>query len=133
MNISDVLSQCEDFVRTGQIDRARALLREINSAKIVDAWRFPLANMCRRTGLDSLGIKFLTPPRMDDREKWIQNSTPQEVAEYAVLIQRIGSVNLALKVLNRLDPAVFPDALLYRAFCHFNRWEYAEAVPELER
>jgi tetratricopeptide (TPR) repeat protein len=25
-----------------------------------------------------------------------------------------------------------PEALLYRAFCHFNLWQYAEAVPLLE-
>lgn len=128
-----LLEKCEEIIRAGQIDKARGLLNAINVAQVKDLFRQPLALMCRRVGLYNLGIRILTPPLLDDRDKWIVQAPAAEVAEYAILLQRIGLVNQALGILNRVDSSLLPDTLLYRALCHFNRWEYDEAVPVLEK
>ncbi len=133
VNFKVLIAACEAHIRMGNTEGAAVLLREISSAKVPNDVRFPLANLCRRTGLVSLGLKILTPPHMPDRDEWLRSVSAAEVAEYALLLQRIGSVNEAIRILDGVNTETFPDALLYRAYCHFNRWEYAEAIPLLEK
>jgi hypothetical protein len=133
VNFKDLIRECEADIRAGMADQAALRLRELPTAKIPDDLRFTFANLCRRTGLVSIGLKVLTPPHLRDRAEWLLSVGPAEKAEYALLLQRIGSVNEAMRILDRVDAAAFPDALLYRAYCHFNRWEYAEAIPLLEK
>jgi tetratricopeptide (TPR) repeat protein len=132
-NFRELHANCDSLIRAGDIERVQIILREINSADVPKEWRFPIANLCRRTGLVTLGLKILTPQNMMDRDEWLRQVSPAEVAEYALLLQRNGSVNEALKILDGVSADQFPDALLYRAYCHFNRWEYAEAIPALQK
>lgn len=133
VNFKSLIQECESDIRAGNTEAAALRLREMPLQKIPNDLRFPLANLCRRTGLVSTGLKVLTPPHMPDRSEWLNTVSAAEVAEYALLLQRIGSVNEAMRILDRVDAAKFPDALLYRAYCRFNRWEYAEAIPLLEK
>jgi hypothetical protein len=59
--------------------------------------------------------------------------TGAELAEYAVLLLRIGAVREALKVLDKVDADQTPESLIYRAFCNFNIWEHEKAIPSLSK
>jgi tetratricopeptide (TPR) repeat protein len=128
-----VLQDCESDVRSGRADLAAKRLRQLNPKNVPPESHHRVASLCRRIGLVSLGMKFLTPKTLNDRAIWLREASPQEIAEYAVLLQRIGSVNEAMTILETLDGESQPEALLYRTYCHVNRWEYSESIPLLER
>jgi hypothetical protein len=135
VTISDALiSRCEAWIRAGNIQLAVKALLEINAAQVPRRYRLPLANLCRRTGLVNLGLKLLTPvvrPRGFERRA-LDRATHEERAEFAVLLQRMGSVQEALQILASIPRATVPEASLYASFCHFNLWQYREAIPHLE-
>lgn len=124
-NWGELLQLCENDIRRGRADRIRQHLAGLNLREIPRKFRLPLANLCRRSSLLVLGLKILTPIVRGERD-----ASAEEKAEYAVLLQRSGSVREALTLLGELRGR--PEILLFTAFCHFNLWDYAEAVPVLE-
>ena len=123
--------QCEAHLRGGQDNRVIKPLGKLNTAQIPRVWRCRLANIARRAGLISLGLRILTPAVRSQESETVLPSD-DELAEYAILLQRCGAVSEAMSILASIDPRKAPIANLHRAFCHFNRWEYAEAMPFLE-
>lgn len=122
-----LLRECEIDIREGRANRAQEKLKSVGMAAVPKAARLPLANLCRRAGLFSQGLKALVRTiRSEDARP-----TAAELAEYAVLLQRSGAPEEALQILEGLDPRSVPEALLYRAFCLFNLWDYESAVAPL--
>jgi hypothetical protein len=117
---------CEEWTRSGESRRVNHVLAAIPNRDIPHRWRLPFANIARRGGLILLGLRLLAPSLKNE-------PTPEELAEYGVLLQKNGSVREALNALEKIDGDKIPDALLYRAFCLFTRWDYALARPLLER
>lgn len=117
---------CEEWTRSGESRRVNHVLSTIPNRDIPHRWRLPFANIARRGGLILLGLRLLAPSLKND-------PTPEELAEYGVLLQKNGSVREALNALEKIDGDKIPDSLLYRAFCLFTRWDYASARPLLER
>lgn len=128
--IRDQLQRCEEAVRAGRIPVAAAILSALSAKDIPRPLLAQAANLCRRTGKIALGLRWLAPV--------VRPKTPAapardaEIAEYAVLLQRTGGVGEALRLLESLGDRGPAETRLYRAFCHFARWDYARAVPELE-
>lgn len=94
--------------------------------------RLPLAALCRRAGLIRLGLKLLSPLIGTGSRGVIGKAAPKELAEYAALLERKGAVKEALYILSEVDVRRAPEALLYRAFCHFALWEPGAAAACLE-
>lgn len=117
---------CEEWTRTGESRRVHHALSEIPNKEIPPKWRLPLANIARRGGLVLLGLRLLAPALKAEPSN-------EELAEYGVLLQKNGSVREALNTLEKIDTTEIPEALLYRSFCLFTRWEYAAARPLLEK
>lgn len=120
-----ILSSLEAGVREGRAAPVKRELLVLNSARVPRELRLPFASLGRRVGLNNFGLRLLTPLVRDS------HPTPDELAEYAVLLQRTGSLDEAFKILRSLDLSRVPVARLYLAFCHFNRWEYYESLPLL--
>jgi hypothetical protein len=132
-SFADLIKDCDLAMRSGHFGLAREKLEGLRPAKVPRAMRSPLAQLCRRAGLLKLGLRLLTP--VAHSALGASQAAPSEIelAEYAVLLQRAGVVHEALATLARLEPARLPEVSLYRAYCHFNLWEYEKALPELER
>ena len=128
----ELLHLCEQDIRAGRAQEAARRLSRVNTAKIPRHLRLPLAQLCRRANLISLGAKVLTPVIQASRESRHHDVSPQEFAEYASLLQRIGAVQEALSTLKAVDASKTPDAHLFTAFCHFQLWDYEKALPSLE-
>jgi tetratricopeptide (TPR) repeat protein len=128
-----LIQDCDVEIRAGRAISVSRWLNELNTARIPREYRLPLAKICRRAGLYSLGMRLLSSlihskmPRISQ-----QPATPEELAEYAVLLIRIGAVSEGMKKLNRLEMSATPEALLYRAFGHFGQWEYQDAIADLQ-
>lgn len=128
-----LLAQCDKDIRAGRIGKAAKLLHQLNTSQVGREWKLPLAKMCRRSGQIGVGLRLLTPLVLSQAHKLLSTATDEEMAEYAVLLQRHGSVGEALRLLERIPAEKVPESLLFRAFCHFNSWRYQAAIPLLER
>jgi tetratricopeptide (TPR) repeat protein len=133
VDYKELLQTCEGLLRAGKVGKAAHLVSDLNLSQMPREWRLPLAKICRRAGHTSLGLKLLTPLILSPLKKLNTTPTPYEITEYAVLMQRNGSVDEALRLLGKVDANLVPDADLYRAFCLFNRWDYLGAIPRLEK
>ncbi|MES2964160.1 MAG: hypothetical protein V4760_09745 [Bdellovibrionota bacterium] len=129
-----LVEDCDSLIKAGRVAEASKRLLGLNSARVPREWRLPLANLCRRSGLISTGMKLLFQVVYPERSRVHEEpASSGELAEYGVLLHRFGSLRESVEILRRADPAVAPETLLFQAFCHFNRWEYAASVPMLEQ
>jgi tetratricopeptide (TPR) repeat protein len=128
-----LIQACESDIRLGRSQDAARRLNSVNPYKVPRDWRLPVANLCRRTGQIASGLKLLLPIVYAEFNRKAEPPSARELAEYAVLLLRSGSVAEALRTLERVDVKQVPEAYLYRAFAHFARWDYPEAVPNLEK
>lgn len=130
-DILNLLDRCESLIRSGQLSTAATLLSAISANELPRALRFKAANLCRRTGKVPLGLRILTPV-IHPKTKASDPASPNEIAEYAVLLQRAGGVREALQRLQALGDRGPQETGLYRAYCHFSQWNYNLAIPELD-
>jgi hypothetical protein len=127
-----LISECDADIRAGRSAQAAKRLQQLNSVRVPREFRLPLANICRRAGLLNLGMRLLTPIVHPERAKAGVQATSAEMAEYGVLLHRLGATREALQTLDKADPRQVPDALLFRSFCHFSEWEFSGATKALE-
>jgi hypothetical protein len=123
---AEIFTACEDMIRQGRINLAREALERLNSARIPNELRLKFANLCRRIGLNAQGLKIIAG-RLE------HSPSEAERAEYATLLQRIGCIDQSWRILQSISAEKLPVVNLYLAFNLFNRWEYAGAVPFLEK
>jgi hypothetical protein len=123
---------CERWLREGHGKQVARALSQLTLSKVPRSERLALTNLARRAGVPTLGLKLLTPGTRDEKG-FLTDVSDTERAEYGILLQGIGSTTEALAILRAIDPAQVAEASLFLAFCHFSRWEYAEALPQLER
>lgn len=131
-NYEALIQACESDIRLGRAQYAVRRLNTVNAYKVPRQWRLPIANLCRRTGQVALGLKLLSPAVYAEYNRKADPPSARELAEYSVLLLRSGSVAEALRTLDRVDHRQVPEAFLYRAFAHFARWDYPDAIPNLE-
>ena len=129
-DFKELIASCENEIRAGQSQKVAGLLTGLERSEVPLAFRLPLANLCRRVGLIGQGLKYLAPIIQADRDG-ASAASHGELAEYAALLQREGALHEALLLLARVDTREVPDASLFKAFCHFARWEYSAAIPYL--
>src|SRR3954471_14229944 len=100
-DFSKLVNECEALIRSGQDHKVSRELAKLNTAKVARKWRLPIANIARRTSQITIGLRLLTPVvRSENNEN---KPTPEELCEYAILLQRAGSVNEALSILENLS------------------------------
>lgn len=121
--VTELVQRADALLRGGHASGVPYLLRGVNFAKLAREERLPLAQICRRAGLFTLGLRALTPVLAD------RDARDLEKAEYAALLMKIGSIEEAI---GRLGDVRDPRGRLYLGFCHLNRWDFAAAVPTLE-
>jgi hypothetical protein len=119
--------------RSGQVRKEiEALIRERRKKPIVRDDLAQVAAIARRCGAFELSIRLLHPIIRPAARKMIR-ATDMERLEYGAALVQIGADREGRELLSQLDGALVPQALLFSAFAHFQRWEYAESLPLLER
>lgn len=124
LDVASLIQSSEVAIREGRGPQVRLALGKLNFAQVEGKLRLPLANLCRRVGLISAALRLLTPQVR-------QGASAKELAEYAVLLQKIGSLSESLQTLEKIDAEKAPEVLLYTAFYYFSRWEHIKAIPML--
>jgi len=130
MDYRGLIQQADQYIREGQAQKTADLFAPLSYREIPRRWRLPLADIARRSGLISAGLKILSPAIVTKIAA--DQPTDAEKCGYAALLQKNGSVKEALKWLASVDEKNNPEANLYKAFCLFSRWEYEAAVDVLQ-
>lgn len=129
MDFKRFLQECDQEIRAGQAAKVVHRLNQIKTAEIPRSDLLAFANLCRRTGLTSLGLRLLAPyVRLENS---LESATPAECAEYATLLTKNGSATEPLQLLKQVPAKAVPEVTMYRGFCHLVRWDYTAGIQEL--
>jgi len=120
------IHKVNECIRAGRLVKAREILVKVGQKKIPRRVALPLAALARQTRLLELSIAILHP--------WM-DSEPSEAEkfEYASSLAGIGATDEAIAILERVDPQVFPAALLLNALTRATQWDYSGAIPSLKK
>ncbi|MBX3020940.1 MAG: hypothetical protein KF799_04630 [Bdellovibrionales bacterium] len=132
LNAETLIKTCEQLIRNGQPREAARRLSLLNTQDLPRPARAPLAALCRRSGLNRLGLKLLNPVVQVASRNYLGPARPQELAEYAALLERKGAVKEALFILNDIDAAQVPAVYFHRASCYTALWEPGRAAEALQ-
>lgn len=128
-----IIDECDACIRSGQPHKTARILKSLTLHRIPRPFRLPLARICRRSGNYALGLKLLSGPKGTGVSHFATTSAePAELAEYGILLLRIGAIEESLVKLESIDPRQAPDAPLFRAFGRFARWEFEKSIADLQ-
>ncbi|MGE4131990.1 MAG: hypothetical protein AB7F86_10160 [Bdellovibrionales bacterium] len=134
VDYASLINECDEQIRSGSARAVAAKLMRLNLQQVPQNYRLAVSNICRRVGLVTQGLRLLSPiVRPSNRRRMFEPASQAEQAEYSVLLLRRGITGEASEILARIDTNAVPEALLFKAFCSFKRWDYAGAVPHLEK
>ena len=122
--------RCNDLLRAGKGRQVTLALADLDVEAIPKSERLPLAAIAKRAHLFALGLKILAPLMLQFEASG--KPDPEVLAEHGFLLHKIGSTSEAMRIFELVDAKAVPDVLFYKAFCHFSRWEYSEALTALE-
>lgn len=132
MDYSELVNRCETNIREGRGPDCARLLATLSASEVPREWRLRIANLCRRAGLISLGLKVLSHIIDPSCGPVAHPARDAELAEYSMLLMRATAYAESLATLDRVDSRKVPEANLYRAFAHFSRREFDAAITSLE-
>jgi hypothetical protein len=122
----------DELIRRGRTGKARAELKRFCARTLPRASWLPAASLARRLELPELGLRLLHPAVRPLGKKVTDPATPEEVAEYAANLVRVGAPLEALELLDAPRVAKIPESYLYRAFARVSLWDYAGSLEPLE-
>ncbi len=129
--MEETLKAIEEWLRLGQIAKARQTLKKFNLAQLDRAQSIYFANVARRAGLFNMSIHALKKYVRPIGRQTFQ-ATDSERAEYAASLIRVGAIEESLELLKEVDANKIPQASFYRSLGHFRLWQYSEAIPLLK-
>ena len=127
----DFFNQCDLDIRAGRAQDAAKRLSCLNTYRISRQWRLPLARLCRRSGLWPMGMTLLSKIVYPKNPGGEDIATANELAEYAMLLYRIGATQEAAKILSVVDTSKAPEAFHFQALVHMTKWEFPQAINAL--
>jgi hypothetical protein len=128
------INELEDMIRTGRSREAASALQGLlkRSAEWSRADRLRLANLARRAYVPALGLMLLRPFVRPSDSRPVE-AKPDERIEFAACLIAVGARREGRTLLESIDPVRFPLCDLFTSFALFSEWDYASAIPRLER
>ncbi|MGE4131858.1 MAG: hypothetical protein AB7F86_09465 [Bdellovibrionales bacterium] len=128
---SDKINEFEAMIRSGRLAEARGRLNGLRIAQVPSTHRARLAQLLTRANLSHKAVACLV------RSVRLGNSVNPRASlsnllTYAFALIRIGSAHEAKQILEAL-PESCAQKHLYLGFVHQTIWDYALAVPHLEK
>lgn len=132
-DLSTSISEISALIQSGKGHAARDAIRSIfRKQKPPRRYLADLAQLCWRSNLADLGLRVLHPI-VYPNERAYTEATPKEISEYAVCLIKEGGNDEGLFLLKDIKPNLYPPSLLYSAFGHIARWDYAGSIPLLNQ
>lgn len=125
-------AEADALIRGGRLLAARELLAARVRDGVAREHRASAANLAWRVSAPGIGIRLLNPIVRPTRHAPAEPS-PRERAEYAACLVKLGALDEALGLLDEVDPAAAPQALLYRGFALVGSLDYRAALDPFRR
>lgn len=128
----EFISQMESHIRDGQFHRVELELRKLIIKKIPRNYALAYANLARRINLFNVSLQILNPI-VRCQNKLHEPASALEQIEYAEVLRKLGGVNEALQILNKINVDEFPKTLFHQTLCCFSKWDYRNAISILQK
>lgn len=129
--LKESLDHIDRLIREGRMNEAHRALDRVSIKALSRHLAARYANLARRLMKPQLAVRALHPI-IRGEFALVEAPSDFEKAEYGVALLRLGAIPEALELLNEVSPRKVPMVHLYRAFCHFNRWNYQAGLQCLE-
>jgi hypothetical protein len=120
-------SECDQWIRTGQIALAKKALTSIKSSEVPSNCLRDLCNLYRRALMWRHSLSALKAKVRPEIGK--SKASVDEVIEYALALQKAGAYRESQNLLNEPNVKDEPQALMARAFHEIFHWNYQDAEP----
>lgn len=117
MSEQELIAKIDRMISTMDLHRARRALLKVDVASVSLERRAEFAHLCRRAGINRLGLKFLHALIRET-----DSATANDHIEYAACLRRLGLTHQALRALRGVGDQ--PQALLHQAYCFVQEWNY---------
>lgn len=124
LDFPKLILRVDALITNYKLDEAREILANLWIDQVPDQHRAALAQLCRRSGLNRLGLKFVHTLVHESKV-----ASTQDYLEYASCLRRAGLHHEALRIFKR--HADLPAAQIQSSFCHIQHWDYAQAAAIL--
>jgi tetratricopeptide (TPR) repeat protein len=127
-----MISKLEKLLKEGNLKEVQSHLEKVEASKVERSDALGLAGIARRAGYHRLAFKILNPIVRPKNKLEKIKATSEELAEYGMILYRLGVISESRKVLNSLEAKKSPEHFLYLAFSYFSEWDYQKAKSLLE-
>ncbi|MGE4133774.1 MAG: hypothetical protein AB7F86_19205 [Bdellovibrionales bacterium] len=126
-----LLDEWDQMVRLGRGAEVREILKNIRVGHVPRSLLAPFCGVARRCQMWESALSALKP-YIYPKVARASSSSPQERVEYALSLRRAGALQEAERILS--DPALIhePRAILAKAFGHMGKWDYGQALTQLD-
>jgi hypothetical protein len=124
--------ELDRLLKQGRIKEVQSHLEKVEPSKVPRGEALGLANVARRAGFHRLAFKILNPVARPKNKLEKIKPSAEELAEYGMILFRLGVMKEARKILNSPGAKDCPNHLLYLAFTYFAEWDYEKARELLD-
>lgn len=126
------MTQLETLTKQGDTQQVSEIINRLVLKRIPRDLAAQLAQICFRNSLYLQSLRILNPivcPPAPINPK----PQPSEIIAYATALVSLNMNREARNLLQQLDPATNPEALLIESFSYFGEWNYEKTIPLLKR
>lgn len=127
-----LIAEADELIRQGKGLRANSILAVLTKTRPPRSDALLVAEIARRCSQSDLAVRILNPIVRSPERRPVE-ATDAEKAEYGANLIRLGAIEEAMGLIAEINSTQVPEALLFQAYGHFSRWDYAQAIPLLER
>lgn len=125
-SISEGLKNIDQLLKSGQIAKAKEIIKEASASIKKRQDKLELAKLARRAGLPSVALKTL-----HSHVRVSEDASPQELSEYAISLIRMGFYREGRELLSLKSMQNLPETFFYSAFADIYCWDYLSASQNL--
>ncbi len=126
------LSDFEALIQAGDFSAVAKTLRTMNMKQIPRTQLARYAHIANRAHQGIVAHRILQPVVRPEGKILLPPSDAEKL-EYAEALRLMGVISEAVKVLSEINFSSMPIVDLRTAFCLMTQWQYAEAMPYLQR
>ncbi len=132
LNLVEKIQEWDSLLKRGKAQKVLEALNKLRLKGIPVRLRYKVASLYRRIGEFEKGLKVLTPNVLNESSQFIKGARANDLAEYAILLQKIGMYDAAIEILQKLSNQTTTKKDLYLAFCFVGKLDHQGAEPYLE-
>lgn len=131
--LSESIIRWDKLIRAGQAQLVHNEIAKFQLRSIPHRLRREVASLLKRIGDFEQALRVLTPVILNGDSQYLPKINPRDLAEYAILLLKVGRKSEAIGLLYSIDEKVVKQKHLYIAFCFFSTLDYEASIPHMQK